>query len=146
MQDHPSPCPFRHRLSVQTRFNDYDILGHLNNTVYLELADLGKTAYFTAAAPELWNTKKIGMVVASVHCDYCSPALPGEALDVLTAVESIGNKSFVLEQRIVCPAQTDKLKCSVRSVMVHVDPREMCSVEVPATWRKALETFEQRSL
>ena len=33
----PQPqCPFRHLTEVQTRFNDFDMLGHLNNSVYLQ--------------------------------------------------------------------------------------------------------------
>ena len=40
--------PFRHSIPVQLRFNDIDILGHLNNSVYFTLFDLGKTRYFEA--------------------------------------------------------------------------------------------------
>ena len=137
---------FRHRLSVQTRFNDYDILGHLNNTVYLELADLGKTDYFPTAAPKLWNAGNVGMVVANVNADFHAPALPGEPLDVLTAVESIGNKSFILSQRIVCPAKNDQLKCSVRTIMVHIDVRSMHPAPVPECWISTLEDYESRRL
>ena len=36
---------FRHRQPVQIRFNDIDIFGHLNNSVYLQFMDLGKAEY-----------------------------------------------------------------------------------------------------
>lgn len=38
-----------HKLKVQLRFNDIDILGHLNNTVYFSLYDLGKARYMEDA-------------------------------------------------------------------------------------------------
>lgn len=136
----------RHRLRVQTRFNDYDILGHLNNTVYPALADAGKTAYFCEAAPTLWNAGSIDMVMASIHCDFHEPALPGETLDVLTSTERIGNTSFTLCQRIVCPDNGDALKCTVRTVMVHIDIPSMTPSPVPQTWIDALETYEARRL
>ncbi len=45
--DIPQPShPFLHRTPAQTRFNDYDLLGHLNNNIYLVLADMGKAGYF----------------------------------------------------------------------------------------------------
>ncbi len=50
--DIPQPShPFLHRTPAQTRFNDYDLLGHLNNNIYLVLADMGKAGYFRDAAP-----------------------------------------------------------------------------------------------
>lgn len=138
--------PYRHRISVQTRFNDYDILGHLNNTVYPVLADIGKTDYFTKAAPQLWNAGKVGMVIASIHADFHHPALPEEPLDVLTAVESIGNKSFTLEQRIVCPTKGDQVKCVIRSIMVHIDTATLMPAQVPDLWISTLEAYEGRKL
>ncbi len=38
--------PFNHRLELQIRFNDIDMFGHLNNSVYLQFFDLGKMNYF----------------------------------------------------------------------------------------------------
>ena len=44
--------PFRHVTPIQIRFNDIDVIGHINNNAYLEYMDLGKTAYFNAVKPE----------------------------------------------------------------------------------------------
>ena len=38
---------FRHSIPVQMRFNDIDVLGHVNNSVFFTYYDLGKSAYFT---------------------------------------------------------------------------------------------------
>ena len=38
--------PLRHITPVQIRFNDIDMLGHLNNSIYMQFMDLAKAAYF----------------------------------------------------------------------------------------------------
>ena len=38
---------FHHRTPVQTRFNDVDMFGHLNNSVYMQFADLAKMHYLS---------------------------------------------------------------------------------------------------
>ena len=46
--DLPSPSEFPLRTDLQMRFNDIDILGHLNNTVYFSFYDTGKAYYLEA--------------------------------------------------------------------------------------------------
>ena len=38
---------FHHRTPLQLRFNDVDVLGHVNNTVYFSFYDTGKAIYFS---------------------------------------------------------------------------------------------------
>ena len=38
--------PFKCSTPLQLRFNDVDALGHVNNSVYFQFFDLGKTQYF----------------------------------------------------------------------------------------------------
>lgn len=43
----PAPTqPFRTVLPLQIRFNDIDLLGHVNNEMYFAYMDLGKMRYF----------------------------------------------------------------------------------------------------
>jgi len=42
----PPLSAFPHRIPVEIRFNDIDILGHVNNTVYFSFYDTGKAWYF----------------------------------------------------------------------------------------------------
>ena len=37
---------YRHRMPAQLRFSDVDTFGHVNNSVYFSLFDMGKTQYF----------------------------------------------------------------------------------------------------
>lgn len=64
---------FRHRVPLQLRFNDIDMLGHLNNSVYVSFMDLGKAAYFKTVMPTDIDWKRINVVVANINCDFfCS--------------------------------------------------------------------------
>ena len=40
---------FTHKLPLQLRFNDIDMMGHVNNAVIMEFFDYGKMKYFDAA-------------------------------------------------------------------------------------------------
>ncbi len=48
----PNPDLFRHSAPMQIRFNDVDVLGHMNNTVYFTLYDTAKADYFAAVRGE----------------------------------------------------------------------------------------------
>ena len=46
---------FRHTCDVQMRFNDLDLFGHINNTVYLQYMDLGKEQYISRVIGEIFS-------------------------------------------------------------------------------------------
>jgi len=135
---------FRHRTPVQIRFNDIDMFGHLNNSVFLQFADLAKMQYFMQFMDGKFDPMRLGLVVANINCDFYSPAYVQEKLEVLTQVVSVSNSSLVMEQRIV---STDGLvKCICTTVMVSFDPRTATSVPVTDQWRSDLSKFEGREL
>lgn len=140
------PFLFRHRLPVQIRFNDIDILGHLNNVVYLEFMDLGKINYFRQFMPEgHFNWESLGLVIANINIDYVTPTFIHDSLDVLTAVERIGTKSLVLAQRIV-DRNTGEVKAKARVTMVCYSTRTGRTEEISPEWRSTLEKYEGRKL
>lgn len=136
--------PFRHRTPVQIRFNDIDMFGHLNNSVYLQFADLAKMRYFMQFMDGKFDPMRLGLVVANINCDFYHPAYVTEQLEVLTAVVSISVSSLIMEQRIV--SAPGEVKCICRTVMVSFDPRTAEAVPVADQWRKDLNAFEGREL
>ena len=58
---------FHHRQPVQLRFNDIDMLGHLNNSVYIQLMDLGKANYFHQFIDGRLDHDNIAIVVANIN-------------------------------------------------------------------------------
>ena len=58
---------FKHTIPIQLRFNDFDALGHVNNSVYFSFYDLGKTDYFRNVIPEMTTDQHVGVVIANIR-------------------------------------------------------------------------------
>ena len=132
---------FRHHMPLQMRFNDIDMLGHLNNSVYLTFMDLAKTRYFQAALGDKLRWGEIGVVIVNINCDFCKPTFFDDVIEVETAVVAIGEKSLTLEQGVYSPTD-DSVRCRCRTIMSGFNPRTMKSEPITAEWREALETYE----
>lgn len=137
--------PFRHCLPVQIRFTDIDLLGHLNNNVYLTFMDLAKIRYFSDVQGRDINVNDLCMVVVNINCDFMSPSFLADSLEVWTRVTRIGERSLHLEQRIV-DANTGETKCIGRTVMAGYDPETLQGAPLRADWVEMTEAYEQRSL
>lgn len=118
---------------VQMRFADVDSFGHVNNIAQQSYFDVGKTEFFQ----ELWRLtgalRRIPAIMVSLQTDFLSQIRMGEMVEVETRIESIGEKSLTLSQRILCGER----ECSrSRTVMVCFDTETQQSIPVPAEWRK----------
>lgn len=131
---------FRHRIPLQMRFNDIDMLGHLNNSVYFTFMDMAKTRYFQAVLGDKLNFGRFGVVIVNVNCDFCSPTFYDDTIECETAVTRIGEKSLTIEQRVVAPSGEVKCRCS--TVMSGFDAKTMTSAPITSEWREAIEAFE----
>lgn len=134
----PDISKFKHRVPVQIRFNDIDILGHLNNTVYFSFLDTGKAYYFKDILGDRMDFRKVETVIANIDCAYVAPIYFGEKIDVLTRCSHIHDKSFRLQQ-VLIKADTGELKAAAETVMVSFDPKSQTSIPMPEHIRHALE-------
>lgn len=142
----PAPTvPFYHLYDLQIRFNDIDILGHINNSVYLSFFDLGKAEYFVSALGQKMEIGKVGVAIVNINCSFFSPSYFNEPLQVVTAITSMSVHSFKMEQRIFNPATGD-VKCIAHSVLAGFDPATATSQPLPAEFIARAEAFEHRSL
>ncbi len=132
---------FNHIVPIQLRFNDFDALGHVNNSVYFSFFDLGKTAYFTEVIPAVSNSKEVGVVIGHIEVSFLLPVYPGENVAVETAVVEVGNKSFKLLQQLI-DLDTKEVKCVCRTVMVCFDASTKTTHVIFDKWRKAMADFE----
>ncbi len=139
----PQPGHFRHHMPLQMRFNDIDMLGHLNNSVYFTFMDLAKTRYFQAVLGDKLRWGEIGVVIVNVNCDFCSPTFFDDDIEVETAVIAMGEKSLTLEQRVYSPSKGD-VKCRCVTVMSGFDARTLTSAPITDEWREAIEKYEDK--
>lgn len=132
---------FNHIIPIQLRFNDFDALGHVNNSVYFSFFDLGKTSYFNEVLPEVNVNREVGVVIGHIEVSFLLPVYPGENVAVETAVVEIGNKSFKLLQHLV-DLETNEVKCICHTVMVCFDANTKTTRPISEQWRKAMAEFE----
>ena len=99
--DFTATHPFHCSLPVQLRFSDIDTLGHVNNSVYLELFDLGKSDYFQKAAAERQDWNNVNVVIANININFLHETHFDEPLVVLTQVDHVGNKSFTWRNQVL---------------------------------------------
>lgn len=69
--------PFYHMVEIQTRFNDFDMLGHLNNSAYLQFMDLAKVRYFEAVTGKPLEMGGIATVIVNINVSFFSPSYFG---------------------------------------------------------------------
>lgn len=132
---------FRHHMPVQMRFNDIDMLGHLNNSVYFTFMDLAKARYFQDVLGGKLSWSNVGVVIVNVNCDFCAPTFFDDQIEVETAVVAIGDKSMTLEQHVYSPID-GCVRCRCRTVMSGFDMKTMKSVRISDEWREALVRYE----
>ncbi|MFW9598441.1 MAG: acyl-CoA thioesterase [Paludibacter sp.] len=136
---------FKHITPIQLRFNDFDALGHVNNSVYLSFFDLGKTSYFMQVLPDVQLNREVGIVIADIHVSFLLPVYPGENVAVETAVFEVGNKSFKLYQQLI-DLDTNEVKCICKTVMVCFDAKTKSTRQISPEWRKAIADFEENPI
>ena len=133
---------FHHRMGVQIRFNDIDMFGHLNNSVYIQFFDMGKYAYFRQFMTDTFGSEPTAPVVANINCDFLEPTKIDERLEARTAITEIADSSMVLQQRIVSSA--GRVKCTARTIMVNIDLATGRPTTVSDEWRKKITDYENR--
>lgn len=136
---------FHCRLPLQLRFNDVDVLGHVNNTVYFSFYDTGKANYFTEVFGRKMDWHHIETVIANIDCAYIAPIYFSEHIEVLTTCISISEKSFRLLQ-MIRETETGQVKSICETVMVSFDPETGKTQPLSSDWKNRIIEFEGRDL
>lgn len=141
---HFDPSIYPVKASVQIRFNDIDILGHLNNVVYFSLFDTAKAEYIQAAMKGTMDWRRVETVIANINCDFIASAFYGEPIDIYTRCSEMGRRAFTLEQ-VMINADSAQVKAVCRTVMVSYNPDSGVTVDISDRARSCIETLEKRN-
>jgi acyl-CoA thioester hydrolase len=121
------------RVQISLRWRDMDMLGHLNQSVYHELLEEGRSALFMSLARE----RAFPFVLARVELDYKREVRRDHGtIDVVARVQRIGRSSVTLAHEVVLPDGT--VAASGSSVLVAWDPRKRAARELTVDERAAL--------
>ena len=109
---------YEHRFTV--RPEEIDLLGHVNNVVYLQWVQDIAIAHWQAAAPAADQVQLV-WVVRRHEIDYRRPALPGDAILARTWVGTASRLGFDRHTEIVRESDATVL-ARARTVWCPIDP------------------------
>lgn len=123
-----------HKLEV--RFADIDVMGHVNNAIYLSYFEQGRINFFREMVGTEWNWKSMGIIVARNEVDYLKPLLMDEEAYVVAEMSEVGNKSFQMKMRVFKKEDGQEIDC-VKGVVTLVcfDYKKQATIPVPDEWR-----------
>jgi acyl-CoA thioester hydrolase len=121
------------RFALQTRFNDYDSKGHVNNAVYLTYFELGRVQAWLAAGGEVDGD----FILAEAKITYRSPAMMGDPLELEVTTSEIRTKAWVWRYRVIDP-RDERLVAEGETVQVMFDYATRRTVPIPADVREGL--------
>ena len=121
-----------HRL----RFNDTDMLGHVNNAVFAVMLEQGRSELMVAAGLPV-GTGEQAVVIVRMELDFLAEMTwPGEVV-IETRVIRIGGRSFQLGQRLL---QDGTVTGQAITVMVVMDRSARRAVPIDP-WRDSLSRW-----
>ena len=122
-------------LKIQVRFSDLDLMGHVNNAIYLSYFEMARVHYFNQLLGLAWDWKHYGVVIARNEIDYKQPVFLNDNPVVSLHTEFIGVKSFGLQYKLLV---NDSICASGKSILVCYDSLSKKSINVPEQLRNVL--------
>ena len=131
---------YPHRLTIQTRWNDNDIYGHVNNSVYYFYFDTVVNRWLIDnELLEIGKSEVIGLVVGT-SCDFFAPmSFPDNIIAGLRAAK-IGSSSVTYEIGLF---RNDETTASAQGAFTHVYVDEKTRRPMPISdyMRERLKTI-----
>lgn len=145
MPDAPPSTKFPVEVTIPVRFADIDLLGHVNNAVFITMMEQGRIAYcerlpgfeFSKLTPPFG----ISFILASITCDFKAPVRLGATVRVRTGVTDLGRTSFTMAYALV-DAASGQVVATGSSVQVCYDYRVGKPVPLSAALRRGIAALE----
>jgi acyl-CoA thioester hydrolase len=125
-------------IKIQVRFSDIDVMGHVNNAVYLSYFEMARVIFFSELLGEQWDWKKDGVLLRKTEIEYIKPLLLHEQPEIFIYTNKIGNKSFELGYELKV---LDEIRTTGSSVLVSFDSTKMITTELPQKLKEVLSTL-----
>ena len=136
--DPPRRDEYPHRLEIQTRWNDNDVYGHVNNVEYYGYFDTVINHWLiTEGGLDITGGDVVGFCAES-HCTYHGPLSFPETLEAALRVGHLGRSSVRYEIGIFRRGEAEPA-ASGWFVHVFVDTETQQPTGIPESIRAALE-------
>src|SRR3954468_15878172 len=132
---------YPHRTTIQTRWKDNDVYGHVNNVEYYSFFDTAINAWLISEGGlDIHDGEVIG-VCAESHCQYKGAIAFPDTIDVGLRVGKLGRSSVTYELELGRAGEPGAL-AEGWFVHVFVDRGTRRPVEIPAGLRDCLERLQ----
>lgn len=122
---------------IQTRFCDFDVLGHLNNAVYSTYIELARVHFYQdILGMDLTQTTG---VVANFNIDYKRPVKFGTPLAVLSRAETNDGRTVNMTFLFANAKDHSKVYAVATQRMVAVDPQTSQLSHLPKRIQRDME-------
>jgi acyl-CoA thioester hydrolase len=133
---------FKYKTVIETRFADFDMMGHVNNAVYFTYMEIARTKYWKQAIS--WDWEKTGVVIAQASLDYILPVFLKDKITMYVRTSRVGTTSFDLEYSLVKDVNGKEEICAKgKTVCVAFDYATKLPTPIPAAEKIKMATFEQ---
>ncbi|HEY4618963.1 MAG TPA: acyl-CoA thioesterase [Flavobacterium sp.] len=137
---------FKHKVEIQVRFKDLDMMGHVNNANYFTYVEYARLQYFDSVVGVNtdWHSQK-GLIMAHFDIDFRQAISFEDKINVHTRCSRLGTKSFDLSWKITKNTDdnsTEEIVAEGKAVIACYDYDLKKAKEIPADRRKLIEHFE----
>jgi acyl-CoA thioester hydrolase len=133
---------YKYKTTIETRFADFDMMGHVNNAVYFSYMEVARVKYWKQAIN--WNWRKTGVVVGKASIKYILPIFLEDKVQMYVRTSRIGSSSFDLEYLIVKLQNGKELICSEgMTTCIAFDYSLKKATPIPEQERSKMMAFEQ---
>lgn len=137
---HFTRADFRHFLTIQTRWMDNDIYGHVNNVHYYSYFDTAVNHFLIERGVlDIHRGEVVGFVVET-SCSYFQPLAFPDLVHAGIRVARLGHSSVRYEVGLFRNDE-DTVAAAGHFVHVYVDRRSNQSVAMPEATRAVLSTL-----
>lgn len=133
---------FKYKTTIEMRFTDLDMMGHVNNAVYFTYMEIGRSKYWEHAIK--WDWHKTGVVIGQASIDYLFPVLLNDKISMYIRTSRIGRSSFDLEYLLIKNENGKEITCARgKTVCVAFDYQSRQATPIPENERNKMIAFEQ---
>jgi acyl-CoA thioester hydrolase len=131
---------YPHFTRIDTRWNDNDVYGHVNNVVYYSFFDTAVNAHLIrAGCLDVLTSATIGLVVET-QCQYFRPVAFPDVVHAGMRVAKLGTSSVRYELALFAN-DDDSAAAQGHFVHVYVDRATNKPVPIPERTRRALQAL-----
>jgi len=132
---------YPHLHPIQTRWNDNDLYGHVNNVVYYAYFDTAVNMFLVEEGGFDPHTASVIGICPESHCNFHKPVAYPDALEAGLRVGKLGNSSVRYEIAIFKVGEAEAVATG-HFVHVFVDRRTNRPAPIPAAIRAALAAVQ----